>query len=117
MEITTKQVLKILYVISWIIFAGICIEASGYIFNTLFTLFINPVDAKHFWPGINFSSLYQFDKGHFAVEALHMAMPAFFRAYLFYLIIKILHDKKLNMAQPFNKETGRFIFNSLMCLY
>ena len=31
------------------------------------------------------------------------------RAYLFYLIIKILHDKKLDMAQPFSKEVGRFI--------
>jgi hypothetical protein len=32
------------------------------------------------------------------------------RAWLFYLIIKILHDKKLNMAQPFNREAGRFVF-------
>jgi len=33
------------------------------------------------------------------------------RALLFYLIVKIMHDKKLNIAQPFNKEMGRFIFH------
>ena len=30
---------------------------------------------------------------------------------LFYLIINILHDNKLNLSQPFNKEVGRFIAN------
>src|SRR5579871_4320539 len=109
MEITTKQVLKILYVLSWIIFVGICVEAGGFIFNTFFTLVINPIDAKYFWPGVDFSSLYQYDKGHFFAEGVHMIMPAVLRALLFYMIIKILHDKKLDMSQPFNKEVGRFI--------
>ncbi len=110
MEISTKQILKILYILSWIIFVGICIEAGGFIFNTFFTLVINPIDAKHFWPGIDFSNLYQYDKGHFFAEAIHMIMPAVMRAYLFYLIIKILHDKKLDMSQPFSKEVGKFVF-------
>ena len=39
-----------------------------------------------------------------------MTIVAVMRAMLFYLIIKILHDKKLNMSQPFNKEVGRFMF-------
>jgi len=30
---------------------------------------------------------------------------------MFYLIVLILHNKKLSMTQPFNKEVGRLIFN------
>jgi len=69
---------------------------------------INPVNAKHFW-GIDLSDLYTWDKGYFLVETLMMSIVAVMRAIIFYLIVKILHDKKLNMSQPFNKETGRFI--------
>ena len=110
MEINTKQILKILYVLSWIIFVGVCFEAGGFIFNTFFTLVINPVDAKHFWPNIDFSSLYRYDPGHFFAQTLLMIIVAVMRALIFYLIIKVLHDKKLNLAQPFNNEVGLFIF-------
>jgi len=110
MEISTKQILKILYVLSWIIFVGVCVEAGGFIFNTFFTLVINNIDAKHFWPGIDFSSLYRYDPGYFFVETFLMIIVSVMRSCIFYLIIKVLHDKKLNMAQPFNNEMGRFIF-------
>ncbi len=111
MEITTKQILKILYVLSWIIFVGVCIEAGGFIFNTIFTLAINSVDAKHFWPGIDFSALYSYDPGHFFAQTFLMIIVAVMRALIFYLIIKVLHDENLNMARPFNSKMGRFIFN------
>src|ERR1700754_3798476 len=99
MEINTKQILKILYVLSWIIFVGVCFEACGFIFNTFFTLVINSVDAKLFWPGIDLSSLYRYDPGYFFAETLLMSIVAVMRSLIFYLIVKLLHDKKLNMAQ------------------
>ena len=57
------------------------------------------------------SSLYAYSPGYFFVETLLMIIVAVMKAVIFYLIIKILHDKKLDIAQPFNKEVGRFIFN------
>ena len=39
-----------------------------------------------------------------------MIIVAVMRPLIFYLIIKVLHDKKLNLAQPFNNEVGLFIF-------
>ena len=110
MEISTKQILNILYILSWIIFVGICVEAGGFIINTFYTLAINSVDAKHFWPGLDFSSLYQYDPGQFFAQTFLMIIVGAMRAWIFYLIIKFLHDKKLNMARPFNSEVGRFIF-------
>lgn len=110
-KISTKQILKILYILSWILFIGICIEAGGFIFNSIITLVINPVEAQYFWTEVDLSVLYKYDPGYFLVETTLMSIVAVMRALLFYLIIKILHDKKLNMSQPFNKEVGRFIFN------
>ncbi len=106
----TKLILKILYVLSWIIFVGACIEAGGFIFNGVFTLLYNPVGAKHFWQEVDLSALYYFDHGYFFVETLLMSIVAILKASIFYLIIKMLHDKKLSMSQPFSKEAERFIF-------
>jgi hypothetical protein len=55
--------------------------------------------------------LYKYDSGYFYVVLLFMSIVAVMRAFMFYLIVRILHDKKLNMSQPFNKEMGNFIFN------
>ncbi|MDN3676343.1 DUF2975 domain-containing protein [Flavobacterium paronense] len=110
-KISSNQILKLLYVLSWIIFIGVCIEAGGFIFNTLFTLFINPVGVGNFWNKMDLSGLYQYDSGYFLVVTSFVNIIAVMKAIMFYLIVKILHDKKLNLSQPFNTEVGRFIFN------
>jgi len=109
MKISSKQMLKILYVLSWIIFVGVCIEAGGFMVNAVFAL-ANPMVVKHLWQEVDLSDLFRYDHGYFFVITLIMSIVAVMRAWLFYLIIKILHDKKLNIAQPFSKEVGRFIF-------
>jgi len=109
MKISTRQMLKILYVLSWIIFVGVCIEAGGFIVNAVFAL-ANPAVVKYLWHEVDLSDLFKYDHGYFFVLTLIMSIVAVMRAVLFYLIIKILHDKRLNMAQPFSKEAGRFIF-------
>jgi Protein of unknown function (DUF2975) len=110
MKISTMQMLKMLYLLSWIIFVGLCILAGGLITNAFVTLVVNPVDAKYFWKEIDLSVLFKYDHGHFLAEILIIIIVTVMKAYLFYLIIKILHNKKLDMAQPFGKEVGRFIF-------
>ncbi len=110
-KISTKQILNLLYILAWILFIGLCIEAGGIIFNTFFTLVINPICANNFWEGSDMSNLYAFDHGYFLVMTSLMSIVAIMKALLFYLIVKILYDKKLNMSQPFSKEVGSFIFN------
>lgn len=109
MKISTKQVLNLLYVLSWIIFIGVCIEAGGFIVNAFFAL-AKPSVVKYLWHEVDLSDLFKYDHGYFFTITLVMSIVATMKAWLFYLIIKILHDKKLNMTQPFSKEVGRFIF-------
>ena len=76
MQITTRQILKLLYILSWIIFVGVCIEAGGFIVNGIATLLLTPAGAKHFWQEVDLSTLYTYDKGYFSVITLMMSMVA-----------------------------------------
>ena len=110
-KISTKQILNILYAVAWIIFIGLSIDAGGFIVNTFYTLFINPKGSSYFWNHIDSASLYQFKQSHFVTLTSLMTIVAVLKAILFYLIIKIIHNKKLNLVKPFNKEVNRFIFS------
>jgi DUF2975 family protein len=110
-KISTKQILKILHVISYILFIGICFQVGTFIFNAILPFVVNPNEIHKFWREVDLSNLYAFDPGYFLVETSLMTIVSIMKAIIFYLIIKILHDKKLDMSQPFNKEMGRFIFN------
>ncbi len=110
-KISTNQILKILYVISWIIFIGVCIEAGGFLFNSFYTLVLNPLGAKYFWNYLNLSSLYDFDRGHFFAETTLINIVAVLRAFMFYAIVKFQYDKKLDLSMPFNYAMRRFVLN------
>lgn len=110
MKMSTKQILNLLHILSWIIFIGVCIEAGGFIFNAFFTLVINPSDAGHFWREIDFSHLYAYGTGYFIAEVLLIIFVSIMKAYMFYLIVKMLGNKSLSMSHPFSAEMGRFIF-------
>jgi len=107
--ISTKQILNMLLILSWIIFIGICIVAAGFIVNAVFAL-ANPSVVSRLWQQVDLSDLFKYDHGWFFVVNSILSIVTVMRAWLFFLIIKILHNKNLNIAQPFNKEVRRFIF-------
>jgi hypothetical protein len=111
MKAKTDYFFKALYVVSWIIFVGVCIEAGGFIFNTFFTLLLNPEGASKFWTEVNLSELYYFNQSYYITLTSLMIIVAIMRAIMFYLIVKIFHNKRLNLLQPFNETVKRFILN------
>lgn len=110
-KITTQQTLKVLYVVSWIIFLGLCVEAGGIVFNSFFTLAINPDNAKNFWEGASMSSLYAYDSGRFLVIVIYMSIVSVLKALMFYQIVMMMYKDKIDMAQPFNMDLKQFISN------
>lgn len=111
-KITTQQLLNVLLVLAWIIFVGLCVDAGGVLFNAFSVLFFNRNGAHFFWKEIDLSGLIAYDMGYFMVITVLMSIVAILQSILFYLIVKILHDKKLNFTQPFNAELVRFISGS-----
>lgn len=108
MNISTRQILKVLHVLAWIIFVGVCIEAGGFLVNVFFA-FVNPGIVKKLWHEADLSILFERDRAQFIVMYSLMAAVALFRAWMFYLIIKFLYENKLDIARPFNMELRRFV--------
>jgi hypothetical protein len=111
MKNRTDFFFKTLQVVSWIIFIGVCVEAGGFIFNTIFTLWLTPAGASKFWTEVDLSNLYDYNQTYYVVITATMIIVAVLRAIMFYLIIKLFYDKKFNLAHPFNLDVKKFIQN------
>ncbi|MFY7741856.1 MAG: DUF2975 domain-containing protein [Flavobacterium sp.] len=110
-KIGTSQILKALYILSWIIFIGLCIDAGGFIFNTLYSLFISDKNVGHFWNYLDFSALYAFSTSSYITQVVLICIVAVLKAILFYCIVKILYDKKVNVEQPFTESVQKFLLS------
>lgn len=102
--------LKALYVISWIIFIGVCIEAGGFIVNTVLRL-TNPSISDKLWSQVDLNDLYAHSESDFVTVTILMIIVAVLKAIMFYLIIKVFHEKHLDVSQPFNETMRRFLVN------
>jgi hypothetical protein len=109
MSIKTDHILKALQVLSWIIFVGLCIEAGGFITNTVATLMLTPDGTEKFWKEVDLTALYHYNQTHYVMLASLMIIATVLKALMFYFIVKIFHDKKLDLSKPFNGVVSRFV--------
>jgi hypothetical protein len=107
-NITTKQILNLLLVLAWVIFVGLSIEAGSFLTNIIFT-FVNPGVVPHLWQQVDMPELFQFDRGYFMAVVLLFCIVSIAKAWLFYLIIRLLHNKNVNVARTFSAIVQRFI--------
>jgi len=115
-RITTKQILLVLNIITWIFFLGLCVEAGGIIFNAGYVL-IKPAVAKYFWNGADLSALIARDQGQFITQIVLISIVALLKAILFYRILKLFYDKRFSLAKPFSPGLTRFVFTiAWLCL-
>ncbi|MBC5862536.1 DUF2975 domain-containing protein [Flavobacterium turcicum] len=105
----TNFVFKVLQVVSWIIFVGLCIQAGGFIFNTVFTLMFNPAGASKFWTEVDLAALYHFNQSYYVTLTVLMCIVSVLKSVLFYTIVLVFHSKKIDLAQPFNDSLKKFI--------
>jgi hypothetical protein len=97
-------ILKVLHVVSWIAFIGLCIEAGALIFNFLFTLF-KPIATQDIYKGLDLSEMYANQFPQFVGVMSFVVVLALLKAYLFYLVVIIF--QKLNLVNPFDVEIAK----------
>lgn len=112
MSTKTNLFLKVLNVISWIIFVGLCFEAGTFIFNAILLLFIRPADTSKFWLEVNLTELHHANESYYVTLISLMIIATVLKAILFYIIVKLFYDKNFNLSQPFNETMRRFILNA-----
>jgi len=106
MKATT--VLDILKVVSWIMFIGLCIRTGAMIISFFVSLFIDARAAGDIYLGLNLSDLMDFNKWHYMVMGVFIIALSGLKAYLFFLVIKII--SKINLTNPFSEYNGKIIF-------
>jgi hypothetical protein len=97
---STKQILGLMKVISWIIFIGLCIKTGAIITSFLISLFINPEAAQSLYLGLDLSELYKLNIWYFVNTMSFIIILSGQKAYIFYLVIRIF--LKVDFNRPFS---------------
>jgi hypothetical protein len=111
----TDFLLKALHIISWFIFVGVSIDAGGVLSNTVYAIFINAELSGHFWGFIDLSKLYQSNQAFFVTLTSIMSIVTVLKAVLFYIIIKIFTDNKIDFSKPFTLTLGKYLYGITYC--
>lgn len=107
MKLATKQILRILHILSWIIFLGLCVKTGSILYSFFVSLAINSEGAKNLHLGLDLSDLYRFSTRHYVTIVSYIILLSALKAYIFYLVIKIF--LKINFVLPFSTEVSLLI--------
>ena len=99
---------KVLIVIAWIIFVGLCIEASALLVNFVYSLY-NPAVLKNLYQKLDLSEMYNRSTATYYSMYAFILIIAFFKAGLFYDVIKLV--SKLDLDRPFSSFVSKKIIS------
>lgn len=107
MKSTTKPVLQVLHVISWIIFIGLCVRTGALLFSFFASLFMNPEAAKNLYNWLDLSALLQYDRVEYCIVLWMIIFLSALKALIFYFVIRIF--LKINYVHPFSETIYKLI--------
>lgn len=105
-ETSTTIVLKVMNVLFWIVFIGLCIK-TGALLTSLIVSLINPAASKNLYMDLNLTQLLNYDKVHYINVASLLICVTGMQAIIAYLVVKI--SMSFNIAKPFSMEVHKLI--------
>jgi hypothetical protein len=106
MKKTTNTLLWLIQVISTVTFCGLCLQAAGLIFFSLYHV-ISPESSGEMILGIDMSQLFGLGKMDFAILLVLTLSVAVLKAFAFYYTLNIFST--LNLVKPFSQEIASLI--------
>lgn len=106
MSKTNNFVFWSLYIVAWLIFVGLSIEAGGLIVNFFFSLY-NPDLVHNLFQKLDLSAMYQQSKWAFYGMYSFILFIAILKAVMFYMVIRLMHNMDLKM--PFSTFVAKQI--------
>jgi uncharacterized membrane protein len=108
MSKTNNFVFWALYVVAWLIFVGLCIEAGGLLVNFFFTLY-KPEVVQNLYQKLDLTRMYKESGLAFFGIYSFILIIAILKACLFYTVIRLMH--KMDLSKPFNSFVATQISN------
>jgi len=99
MSRTSNFAFKVLSIVAWIIFVGLCIEAGGLIVNFIFSL-NKPELVKNLYQKLDLSEMYNRSRWAYFSMYSFILVISVLKAFLFYIVIRLI--SKLDLSKPFN---------------
>ncbi|MFT4018124.1 MAG: DUF2975 domain-containing protein [Agriterribacter sp.] len=99
-------IFKGLYIVAWIIFVGLCIEAGGLAVNFFFSLY-KPEFVQNLYQKLDLSQMYHRSKWAFFGLYTFILSISVLKAYLFYIVIQLMHQ--IDLSKPFNNFVSKQI--------
>lgn len=95
-----------LYIVAWVIFVGLSIEAGGLIVNFFFSLY-NPEFVQNLYQKLDLTEMYKDSKMVFFGIYSFILSISILKACLFYTVVRLMH--KMDLSKPFNTFVARQI--------
>lgn len=112
MSKTTNFVFWSLYIVAWLIFVGLSIEAGGLVVNFFFSLY-NPEIIPNLYQKLDLLQMY--NESSFAFFGMYsfILIISILKPVLFYTVIKLMH--RMDLSKPFSDFVSKQI--SLISYY
>jgi len=95
-----------LYIVAWLIFVGLSIEAGGLVVNFFFSLY-NPEFVQNLYQKLDLTQMYQESRLAFFGIYSFILTISILKACLFYTVISLMH--KMDLSKPFDSFVARQI--------
>lgn len=95
-----------LYVVAWIIFVGLSIEAGGLLVNFIFSLY-KPEFIQHLYQKLDLIEMYRASKLAFFGVYSFILILSILKACLFYTVVNLMH--KMDLSKPFSTFVAKQI--------
>ncbi len=95
-----------LYIVAWLIFVGLSIEAGGLVVNFFFSLY-KPEFVQNLYQKLDLTKMYQDSKSAFFGVYSFILIISILKPCLFYRVISLMH--KMDLSKPFNDFVARQI--------
>ncbi len=106
MSKTNSLVFKVLKIVAWVIFVGLCIESGGLIVNFIFSIY-KPEFVQNLYQKLDLSEMYERSKWAFFSMYSFILVISILKAFLFYVVIILV--SKIDLSKPFNSFVSRQI--------
>ena len=106
MSKTNNLVFWSLYILAWLIFVGLSIEAGGLIVNFFFSVY-KPEFVQNLYQKLDLTEMYKNSRLSFFGIYSFILSISILKACLFYIVIRLMH--KMNLSKPFNTFVARQI--------
>lgn len=88
-----------LYIVAWLIFVGLSIEAGGLLVNFFFSLY-KPEFIQNLYQKLDLTEMYKDSRlAFFGIYSFILSI-SILKAYMFYIVVRLMH--KMDLSKPFN---------------